>query len=81
MARDTARRDGAAVGRLHPVPAGGEFRVDTDTIGLRYVPAAAVDARRRFVVAARGITAGCGGGLDCRTGPVTRGQMALFLTG
>jgi hypothetical protein len=29
---------------------------------------------------ARGITAGCGGGLYCPTNPVTRGQMAVFLT-
>jgi hypothetical protein len=29
---------------------------------------------------ARGITAGCGGGLYCPTDPVTRGQMAVFLT-
>jgi hypothetical protein len=28
---------------------------------------------------ARGITAGCGGGLYCPTDPVTRGQMAVFL--
>jgi hypothetical protein len=28
----------------------------------------------------RGITAGCGGGLYCPTDPVTRGQMAVFLT-
>jgi hypothetical protein len=31
-------------------------------------------------LAARGITAGCGGGLYCPTDPVTRGQMAVFLT-
>jgi hypothetical protein len=29
---------------------------------------------------ARGITAGCGGGLYCPTDPVTRAQMAVFLT-
>jgi hypothetical protein len=29
---------------------------------------------------ARGITAGCGGGLYCPGDPVTRGQMAVFLT-
>jgi hypothetical protein len=29
---------------------------------------------------ARGITAGCGGSLYCPTDPVTRGQMAVFLT-
>jgi hypothetical protein len=29
---------------------------------------------------ARAITAGCGGGLYCPTDPVTRGQMAVFLT-
>jgi hypothetical protein len=29
---------------------------------------------------ARGITAGCGGGLFCASSPVTRGQMAVFLT-
>jgi hypothetical protein len=29
---------------------------------------------------ARGITAGCAAGLYCPTGPVTRGQMAVFLT-
>jgi hypothetical protein len=29
---------------------------------------------------ARGITAGCGGGQYCPTNPVTRGQMAVFLT-
>jgi hypothetical protein len=29
---------------------------------------------------ARGITAGCGSGLYCPTDPVTRGQMAVFLT-
>jgi hypothetical protein len=28
---------------------------------------------------ARGITAGCGGGLYCPTSPVTRDQMAVFL--
>jgi hypothetical protein len=33
----------------------------------------------RALVAA-GITAGCGGGLYCPTDPVTRGQMAVFLT-
>jgi hypothetical protein len=29
---------------------------------------------------ARGVTAGCGGSLYCPTDPVTRGQMAVFLT-
>jgi hypothetical protein len=28
----------------------------------------------------RGITAGCGGGNYCPSDPVTRGQMAVFLT-
>jgi hypothetical protein len=31
-------------------------------------------------LAAEGITAGCGGGNFCAGGPVTRGQMAVFLT-
>ncbi len=31
-------------------------------------------------LAARGITAGCGGGNYCPNNPVTRGQMAVFLT-
>jgi hypothetical protein len=29
---------------------------------------------------ARGITAGCGGGLYCPASPVTRGQMSVFLS-
>jgi hypothetical protein len=28
----------------------------------------------------RGITAGCGGGMYCPNNPVTRGQMAVFLS-
>jgi hypothetical protein len=31
-------------------------------------------------LAARGITAGCGGGNYCPSNPNTRGQMAVFLT-
>jgi hypothetical protein len=31
-------------------------------------------------IASRGITAGCGGGNFCPTDPVTREQMAVFLT-
>jgi hypothetical protein len=32
-------------------------------------------------LARRGITGGCGGGNYCPTAPVTREQMAVFLTG
>ena len=28
---------------------------------------------------AEGVTSGCGGGLYCRSSPITRGQMAVFL--
>ena len=40
------------------------------------------DGRFRFVEAlvAAGITGGCGGGLYCPEAPVTRGQMAVFLS-
>jgi hypothetical protein len=31
-------------------------------------------------IAARGITAGCGGGAFCTEGLVTRGQMSVFLS-
>ncbi|HEY7370438.1 MAG TPA: S-layer homology domain-containing protein, partial [Thermoanaerobaculia bacterium] len=31
-------------------------------------------------IAGRGITAGCGGGAFCPTDPVSRSQMAVFLT-
>jgi hypothetical protein len=31
-------------------------------------------------LAAEGITGGCGGGNYCPASPVTRGQMAVFLT-
>jgi hypothetical protein len=44
------------------------------------VPCASPFARWVQELVARGITAGCGGGLYCPTDPVTRGQMAVFLT-
>jgi hypothetical protein len=44
------------------------------------VPCSDPFARWINELAARGITAGCGGGLYCPGGPVTRGQMAVFIT-
>jgi hypothetical protein len=44
------------------------------------VPCASPFAAWVQELVARGITAGCGGGLYCPTDPVTRGQMAVFLT-
>jgi hypothetical protein len=44
------------------------------------VPCASPFAAWVQALVARGITAGCGGGLYCPTNPVTRGQMAVFLT-
>jgi hypothetical protein len=44
------------------------------------VPCASPFAAWVQELVARGITAGCGGGLYCPSNPVTRGQMAVFLT-
>jgi hypothetical protein len=44
------------------------------------VPCASPFAAWVQELVARGITAGCGGGLYCPADPVTRGQMAVFLT-
>jgi hypothetical protein len=44
------------------------------------VPCASPFAAWVQELVARGITAGCGGGLYCPTDRVTRGQMAVFLT-
>jgi hypothetical protein len=44
------------------------------------VPCASPFAAWVQELVARGITAGCGGGLYCPSDPVTRGQMAVFLT-
>jgi hypothetical protein len=44
------------------------------------VPCASPFAAWVQELVARGITAGCGGGLYCPTDSVTRGQMAVFLT-
>src|SRR5688572_19934010 len=44
------------------------------------VPCSDPFARWVNELAARGITAGCGGGLYCPSSPVTRGQMAVFLS-
>jgi hypothetical protein len=44
------------------------------------VPCASPFARWVNELVARGITGGCGGGLYCPLAPVTRGQMAVFLS-
>jgi hypothetical protein len=44
------------------------------------VPCASPFARWVNELVARGITGGCGGGLYCPLSPVTRGQMAVFLS-
>jgi hypothetical protein len=44
------------------------------------VPCSLSIARWVDELAARGITAGCGGGNFCPDVPVTRGQMAVFLS-
>jgi hypothetical protein len=44
------------------------------------VPCSSPFARWIEELARRGITAGCGSGLYCPSTPVTRGQMAVFLT-
>jgi hypothetical protein len=44
------------------------------------VPCSSVYARWVNEIALRGITAGCGPGLYCPADPITRGQMAVFLT-
>jgi hypothetical protein len=50
------------------------------TAAFADVPCASPFAAWVQELVARGITAGCGGGLYCPTDPVTRGQMAVFLT-
>jgi hypothetical protein len=50
------------------------------TASFADVPCASPFAAWVQELVARGITAGCGGGLYCPTNPVTRGQMAVFLT-
>ena len=56
---------------MSPAPASATFGdVPTSHLFFRLVEAL-VDA---------GITAGCGGGNYCPDAPVTRGQMALFLS-
>lgn len=56
--------------QVSPAPAAATFAdVPTDHPFFRYVEA----------LAASGITAGCGGGLYCVDGSVTRGEMAVFL--
>jgi hypothetical protein len=50
------------------------------TASFTDVPCASPFAAWVQELVARGITAGCGGGLYCPTDPVTRGQMAVFLT-
>jgi hypothetical protein len=50
------------------------------TASFADVPCASPFAPWVQALVARGITAGCGGGLYCPTDPVTRGQMAVFLT-
>jgi hypothetical protein len=50
------------------------------TASFTDVPCASAFAPWVQELVARGITAGCGGGLYCPTNPVTRGQMAVFLT-
>jgi hypothetical protein len=50
------------------------------TASFADVPCASPFAAWVQELVARGITAGCGGGLYCPTDPVTRGQMAVFLT-
>jgi hypothetical protein len=44
------------------------------------VPASSGFAKWIEELSRRGIAAGCGGGNFCPTNPVTRGQMAVFLT-
>jgi hypothetical protein len=44
------------------------------------VPCASPFARWIEDLVVRGVTAGCGGGLYCPAAPVSRGQMAVFLT-
>jgi hypothetical protein len=50
------------------------------TAAFADVPCASPFAAWVQELVARAITAGCGGGLYCPTDPVTRGQMAVFLT-
>jgi hypothetical protein len=50
------------------------------TASFADVPCASPFAPWVQELVARGITAGCGGGLYCPTDPVTRAQMAVFLT-
>jgi hypothetical protein len=50
------------------------------TASFTDVPCASPFAPWVQELVARGITAGCGGGLYCPTDPVTRSQMAVFLT-
>ncbi len=57
--------------QVSPAPATGTFGdVPTDHLFFRYIEA----------LAAAGITGGCGGGNYCPSNPVTRGQMAAFLS-
>ena len=73
------------------VPPGGSLRAVRIFYRKQVSPAPATatfadvpttDGRFRFVEAlvAAGITGGCGGGLYCPEAPVTRGQMAVFLS-
>jgi S-layer family protein len=56
--------------QVSPAPASATFPdVPTSDFGFQYVEA----------LVASGITGGCGGGLYCPDGPVTRRQMAIFI--
>jgi hypothetical protein len=57
--------------QVSPAPAGATF---TD------VPVGSPQHRFVEALAAAGVTGGCGGGLYCPDNPVTRGQMAVFLS-
>jgi hypothetical protein len=73
-------REQMAVFLLKTLEGAGFTPPPCTTASFTDVPCASPFAAWVQELVARGITAGCGGGLYCPTNPVTRGQMAVFLT-
>jgi hypothetical protein len=67
---------------LNSVRVGYKLQVSPDPLGATFADVPVGHPLHRFVEAlvAAGITGGCGGGNYCPDAPVTRGQMAVFLS-
>jgi hypothetical protein len=77
---DSVTREQMAVFLLRTLEGPTYTPPDCTTPTFTDVPCSSVFAKWINEIALRGITAGCGGGNYCPTEPVTRGQMAVFLT-